>query len=93
MLQNIWAALDPAVIVLGGPSCELGDTFIAQARLTLSQYAHAAGLTAPVVQAARFGPLATPVGAAATVLHYRLRPLLDARVAQSVDMTSALAHD
>ena len=27
------------------------------------------------------------------VLHYRLRPLLDARVAQSVDMTSALAHD
>lgn len=87
LLQNVWAALDPAVIVLGGPSCELGDTFISQARLTLEGYAHAAGLTAPVVQSARFGALATPVGAAATVLHYQLRPLLDARVVQSPELT------
>lgn len=82
LLQNLWAALDPALIVLGGPSCEFGEALLGPARHGLAQYARDAGLPAPALRTARFGALAQAVGAAATVLHYQLRPWLDAQVRQ-----------
>ncbi|AKJ29926.1 ROK family protein [Caldimonas brevitalea] len=78
LMQNLWAAFDPAVIVLGGPTCELGDSLLGPARERLERYAQEAGLQPPTVRQARFGRLAHAVGAAAAVIHYQVRPLSDA---------------
>ncbi|WKB53948.1 ROK family protein [Eleftheria terrae] len=78
LLQNLWAAFDPALIVLGGPTCELGESLLGPARERLAHYAEAAGLQPPLVRQARFGRLAHAVGAAAAVIHYQVRPLSDA---------------
>ncbi|MCW7537550.1 ROK family protein [Aquabacterium sp. A7-Y] len=75
LMQNLWAAFDPALIVLGGPTCELGDALLGPARERLAEYAQAAGLQPPAVRQARFGRLAHAVGAAAAVIHYQVRPL------------------
>jgi predicted NBD/HSP70 family sugar kinase len=76
LLQNLDAMFNPHVIVVGGRSCIDHPTLIASARATQQAYAHAAGLQAPDVRAARFGVQAAAVGAAALVLHQFLRPLL-----------------
>ena len=76
MLQNLDAMFNPHVIVVGGRSCMDHPSLIDAARATQQAYAHAAGLQAPEVRAARFGVQAAAVGAAALVLHQFLRPLL-----------------
>ncbi len=74
LLQNLWMTFNPALFVLGGPSCELGDAFLGAAQRSLDRYARAAGLTAPSVARSRFGREAVAVGAAALVLHQAVRP-------------------
>ncbi|MBS1210876.1 MAG: xylose-responsive transcription regulator, family [Proteobacteria bacterium] len=75
LMHNLWTTLDPAVIVLGGPACRLGDAFLAPARACFGKLAHAAHLEIPPVVEARFGDLAVPAGAAALVLHKLLLPI------------------
>jgi predicted NBD/HSP70 family sugar kinase len=75
LLQNLDALFNPHVIVVGGRSCIDHPALIETARSAQQAYAHAAGLQAPAVRAARFGVQAAAVGAAALVLHHFLRPL------------------
>lgn len=74
LLHNLWTVLDPARIVLGGPSCALGPVFIDAARAHFAGMAAGAGLAVPPVNLARFGDAAVAVGGAALVLHKILRP-------------------
>ncbi|MCM5680311.1 ROK family protein [Schlegelella sp. S2-27] len=85
LMQNLWAAFDPATIVLGGPSCEFGESLLAPARTELARYGEAAGLRPPVVKVARFGRLAQAVGAAAAVIHYQVRPLTESLLGQTAE--------
>lgn len=75
LMHNLWTTLDPAVIVLGGSACELGPAFLNAARRSFDVQAQAAGFELPQIQAARFGALAVPAGAAALVLHKLLLPI------------------
>ncbi len=74
LLHNLWTVLDPARIVLGGPSCALGAVFVDAARAHFAGMAAGAGLAVPPVNLARFGDAAVAVGGAALVLHKILRP-------------------
>ena len=74
LLQNLWMTFNPARLVLGGPTCELGEVFLGAAQRSLDRFAIDAGLSAPQVQAARYGRDAVAVGAAALVLHAAVRP-------------------
>ena len=74
LLQNLWMTFNPARLVLGGPTCELGEPFLGAAQRSLDRFAVDSGLTAPPVSAARFGREAVAVGAAALVLHHAVRP-------------------
>ena len=74
LLQNLWMTFNPARLVLGGPTCELGEVFLGAAQRCLDQFALDAGLSAPQVTAARFGRNAVAIGAAALVLHAAVRP-------------------
>ncbi|MGC3996502.1 MAG: ROK family transcriptional regulator [Anaeromyxobacter sp.] len=69
LLQNLENTIDPAVIVLGGPLCQLGDVFVktalAEMRENDGQYAeHRVS-----VRTCRFGLNACAVGAAGSVFH------------------------
>lgn len=75
VLQNLWTAFDPSVIVLGGPSCVNAPALVQQARAQLQHYADSTGMAPPLVRSARYGLSASAVGAAALVLHDFLRPL------------------
>jgi predicted NBD/HSP70 family sugar kinase len=75
VLQNLWTTFNPSVLVVGGPSCERYPAIVQVARDTLQAYAASAGMAAPTVRAARYGLLASAVGAAALVLHHDLRPM------------------
>ena len=75
LLQNLWTTFDPSVLVVGGASCHHFPDMVELARETLQNYATAAGVTAPTVRVARYGLLASAVGAAALVLHQYLRPM------------------
>lgn len=86
LMQNLWAAFDPASIVLGGPSCEFGEALLGPARAELVRYAEAAGLKPPVVRTTRFGRLAQAVGAAAAVIHYQVRPLTETQQGQAAEV-------
>ncbi len=75
VLQNIWAAIDPRAIVVGGESVALGgDDFVDAALRTLADYAAAAGVPAPPVMPARHAELAVAVGGAAYTLHLLMQP-------------------
>ena len=74
LLQNLWMTFNPARLVLGGPTCELGDVFLGAAQRSLDRFAIDAGLGAPPVSPTRFGREAVAVGAAALVLHAAVRP-------------------
>jgi len=74
-LANLWTTFDPSVLVIGGPSCAKYPALITRAEETLKTYAASARMPAPPVRAARYGLLASAVGAAALVLHRQLRPL------------------
>lgn len=75
VLQNLWTTFNPGALVVGGPSCERYPDILHTARETLEGYAASAGVAAPPVRPARYGLLASAVGAAALVLHHELRPM------------------
>ena len=75
VLQNLWTTFNPGALVVGGPSCEQYPDILTTARDTLADYAASAGVVAPAVRPARYGLLASAVGAAALVLHHELRPM------------------
>ncbi|MCY1384889.1 hypothetical protein D9M69_731950 [compost metagenome] len=75
VLQNLWTTFNPSALVVGGPSCERYPGIVQVARATLQGYAASAGMPAPPVRAARYGLLASAVGAAALVLYHDLRPM------------------
>lgn len=75
LMHNLWVILDPAQIVLGGPSCRLGSVFIDSARQAFDALVSEADLEAPDVVLSRYGELAVPAGAAALVLHRYLQPI------------------
>ncbi|HEY8907141.1 MAG TPA: ROK family transcriptional regulator [Rhodoferax sp.] len=75
VLANLWTTFDPSVLIVGGPSCARYPGLIAKAQETLTAYATSARMPAPPVRPARYGLLASAVGAAALVLHRQLRPL------------------
>jgi len=75
LLHNLWTILDPATIVLGGPSCRLGAGFLQPARDMFEELAQDARLEIPPVVEARFGELSVAAGAAALALHELLLPI------------------
>lgn len=75
VLQNLWTTFNPSVLVVGGPSCDHYPGIVQVAQQTLQSYAGSAGMVAPLVRAARYGLLASAVGAAALVMHHELRPM------------------
>ena len=75
LLGNLWATFDPSVLIIGGTSCARYPGLIAKAQETLKTYTTNARMPAPLVRPARYGLLASAVGAAALVLHRQLRPL------------------
>ncbi|MEO6018210.1 MAG: ROK family protein [Polaromonas sp.] len=75
VLQNLWTTFNPSMLVVGGPSCDRYPAIVQVAQDTLQAYAASAGMTAPTLRAARYGLLASAVGAAALVLHHELRPM------------------
>ncbi len=75
LMQNLWTTFDPGTLVVGGPSCIRYPELVQMAQATLQAYAASAGMAAPVVRPARYGLLASAVGAAALVLHQALRPM------------------
>ena len=75
VLQNLWTTFNPSMLVVGGPSCDRYPAIVQVAQATLQSYAASAGMAAPTVRAARYGLLASAVGAAALVLHHDLRPM------------------
>jgi predicted NBD/HSP70 family sugar kinase len=75
LLQNLWTTFDPSVMVVGGASCHRFPEMVQVAQETLQNYATHTGMAAPVVRIARYGLLASAVGAAALVLHQYLRPM------------------
>jgi len=75
VLQNLWTTFNPSALVVGGPSCEQHPDIVAVAKTALEAYAASAGMQAPTVRAARYGLLASAVGAAALVLYHELRPM------------------
>jgi predicted NBD/HSP70 family sugar kinase len=74
LMQNLWTSFNPGALVLGGASCLQHPELVSMAQQTLNDYASSAGMTAPPVRMARYGLLASAVGAAALVLHQYLRP-------------------
>lgn len=79
LIHNVWSAINPGRIVLGGPTCDLGDPFLGAAIDCLEQYVTDAGLSMPEVRRSRYAQLSVAVGGAGLVLHKILRPL-DTRI-------------
>lgn len=75
LLQNLWTTFNPRAIVVGGKSCDHHPEFLQSALATVATYAASAGMPAPSIRMARYGPLAAVVGAAALTLHEYLRPM------------------
>jgi predicted NBD/HSP70 family sugar kinase len=95
VLQNLWTTFNPSMLVVGGPSCDRYPAIVQVAQTTLQGYAASAGMAAPTVRAARYGLLASAVGAAALVLHHDLRPMhartsaATARPADAAELSSS----
>ena len=75
LMQNLWTSFNPHVLVAGGPYCIRHPAMIQTARQTLLAYSRATHMLAPTIRPARYGMLASAVGAAALVLHQYLRPM------------------
>ncbi|MDL2353809.1 MAG: ROK family transcriptional regulator [Pseudomonadota bacterium] len=73
LMQNVCNSIDPAVIVLGGPLCQLGEPLIATARASLAALAGRFDAHTTVVRECQFGLNAGAMGAAGAVLHAALR--------------------
>ncbi len=76
LMQNLWVAFNPGMLVIGGKSISQCPALRIHAQACLSEYAAAAGMAAPPVNTARHGLFSSAVGAAALVLHHQLRPAL-----------------
>lgn len=85
VLQNLWTTFNPGALVVGGPSCERYPGIVRTAADTLAAYAASADVAAPMVRPARYGLLASAVGAAALVLHHELRPMHAPTVAATAE--------
>jgi predicted NBD/HSP70 family sugar kinase len=92
VLQNLWTTFNPSALVVGGPSCEQHPEMVAVAQDTLRSYARSAGMAPPTVRTARYGLMASAVGAAALVLHHDLRPM-HSRFSPSIEPGSDAALD
>ncbi len=75
LIQNLWTTFNPGVLVVGGNSCVKYPELLRTAQDTLNAYSISAGIAAPLLRPARYGALASAVGAAALVLHHHLRPM------------------
>ncbi len=75
VLHNLWITFNPELIVVGGYSCHKYPNIVKVARDTLAAYACSAHMNAPEVRSARYGLLASAVGAAALTMHQYLRPM------------------
>ncbi len=75
LVHNLWTTFNPSVVVLGGPSCVENKRLVDTAHHTLQTHAARAGMALPLVRVARYGLLASAVGAAGLLLHHYLRPL------------------
>ncbi len=93
VLQNLWTTFNPGALVVGGPSCERHPGIVRTARDTLDAYATSAGVAPPPVRPARYGLLASAVGAAALVLHHELRPMHAPALAASPEGAGAPVID
>lgn len=89
VLQNLWTTFNPGALVVGGSSCAQYPDIVRTARDTLDAYATSAGVPPPPVRPARYGLLASAVGAAALVLHHELRPMHAPTVTTLPDAASA----
>jgi predicted NBD/HSP70 family sugar kinase len=67
LLQNVRNSLNPAVVVLGGPLCQLGDVFVKRALRAMNANAGRYDDRPMPVRLCRFGLDACAVGAAASV--------------------------
>jgi predicted NBD/HSP70 family sugar kinase len=75
LIHNLWTTFNPSVIVLGGASCIENPQMVRMAQDVLRQHAACSGMSSPPIRTARYGLLASAVGAAALVLHHYLQPL------------------
>jgi predicted NBD/HSP70 family sugar kinase len=75
LIQNLWTYFNPGRLVLGGPSCDLGEPLLGAAHSCLDRYSRDCGLTLPEICLSKFGALSVAVGAAALVKHVLLRPM------------------
>jgi predicted NBD/HSP70 family sugar kinase/DNA-binding XRE family transcriptional regulator len=75
LIHNLWTTFNPSVIVLGGASCIENPHMVRIAQDVLREHATRSGMSAPPIRTARYGLLASAVGAAALVLHHYLQPL------------------
>jgi len=81
VLHNLVVTIDPALVVLGGPLSRLG-LFVESALAELARLSGDAPDHHAAVRVCRFGPSAAAVGAAASVLHQLLHPMVQRRGAQ-----------
>jgi predicted NBD/HSP70 family sugar kinase len=92
VLQNLWTTFNPSVLVVGGPSVDRYPAIMHTAQDTLARYAEAAGMAPPTLRPARYGLLASAVGAAALVLHHDLRPM-HPHFSASLERTASVGSD
>jgi predicted NBD/HSP70 family sugar kinase len=75
LLQNLGNVIDPAVVVLGGPLCQLGDAFLRPARRAMQDNAGRYDYHRHSLRLCRLGLDACAVGAAGSVFQRSLHPL------------------
>ncbi len=78
LLQNVANTFNPAVIVLGGPLCQLGDVFVKRALRAMAENAGRHDAHRTSVRLCRFGVNACAVGAAASTFQDFLHDAGDA---------------
>lgn len=86
LMQNLSNILDPAVIVLGGPLCQLGDPLVQTAIRTLRENAGRHDVHRLAVRLSRFGQSACAVGAAGSVFQRYLQVFDDSGDAREPDV-------
>jgi predicted NBD/HSP70 family sugar kinase len=89
VLHNLWITFNPELIVVGGYSCHKYPEIVRVAEETLAAYAQCAHIPGPKVRVARYGMLASAVGAAALTMHQYLRPMYAASYA---DVNAEIPH-
>jgi predicted NBD/HSP70 family sugar kinase len=78
LLQNLGNTVNPAVVVLGGPLCQLGDVFLDTAVKQMEAAAGKYDYHRHSVRTCRFGLNACAVGAAGSVFQHHLHSLGEA---------------